>query len=65
MTTERPNVTLTGRYPIGEAAKKLGIHRETLRARIKDGTVKCKYRRNNLRKVILGSEIIKFWESAF
>ncbi len=53
---------MTGRYPIGEAAKKLGIHRDTLRARIKEGTVKCKYRRN-LRKVILGSEIIRFWES--
>ena len=65
MTTTRPDVALTGRYPIGEAAKKLGIHRDTLRARIKDGSVKCKYRRNNLRKIILGSEIIRFWEQTF
>lgn len=63
MTTERPDVTMTGRYPIGVAAKKLGIDRGTLRARIKDGTVKCKHRRDNLRIVVLGSEIIRFWEA--
>lgn len=63
MTTERPAVTATGRYPIGEAAKKLGVCRDTLRARIEDGTVKCQYRRDNLRKMISGSEILKYWES--
>lgn len=56
---------MTGRYPIGEAAKKLGVHRDTLRARIKDGSVKCRLRKDNMRKVILGSEIIRFWEQTF
>lgn len=65
MTTTRPDVSLTGRYPIGEAAMKLGINRCTLREKIKEGTVKCKFRRDNLRKVILGSEIIRYWESSF
>nr|DAE42619.1 MAG TPA: Pyocin activator protein PrtN [Caudoviricetes sp.] len=65
MTTTRPEVTMTGRYPIGEAAKKLGVHRDTLRARIKDGSVKCRLRKDNMRKVILGSEIIRFWEQTF
>lgn len=65
MTTTRPEVTMTGRYPIGEAAKKLGVHRDTLRARIKDGSVKCRFRKDNMRKVILGSEIIRFWEQTF
>ena len=65
MITTRPEVTMTGRYPIGEAAKKLGVHRDTLRARIKDGSVKCRFRKDNMRKVILGSEIIRFWEQTF
>lgn len=65
MTTTRPEVALTGRYPIGVAAQCLGIDRHTLQRKIKDGTVKCKFRRDSLRKVILGSEIIRFWESAF
>lgn len=62
MTTERPTVSLTGRYPIGKAAALLGVHRDTLRARIKDGTVRCEFREDNLRKIITGREILKFWE---
>lgn len=52
-----------GRYPIGKAAKLLGICRDTLRARIDDGTVMCSFRSDNLRKMITGSEILKYWDS--
>lgn len=65
MITTRPEVALTSRYPIGAAAEALGIDRHTLQRKIKDGTIKCKFRRDNLRKVILGSEIIRYWESSF
>lgn len=62
MTTERPEVSLTGRYPIGKAAALLGVHRDTLRARIQDGTIHCEFRGDNLRKIITGRELIKYWE---
>lgn len=64
MTTERPNISPTGRYPIGKAAQLLGVCRDTLRSRIADGTVKCKLRRDNLRKSIPGSELLRYWESS-
>lgn len=63
MTSERPQVSESGRYPIGEAAKKLGMCRDTLRAKIERGDIKCSFRRDTLRKVITGKELLRFWEA--
>lgn len=63
MTTEEPKVTPTGRYSSNEAAKALGIHRNTLRSYTDKGYIRCKFRRNTYRPFYMGSEILRFWRA--
>lgn len=63
MTTTEPIVSPTNRYSIAEAAKILGIHRNTLRLHTESGLIKCGFRRQNARRFYTGSEIMKYWKS--
>ena len=63
MTTERPQVTKDGRYPIGVAAKKLGVHRSTLLKYTDEKKIKCHYNRANGRKIYYGTDILTLWVS--
>ena len=63
MTTERPNVTKDGRYPIGVAAKKLGLNRGTLLTYAKQKKIKYHTSRTNGRKIFLGTDILTLWIS--
>ncbi len=63
MTTECPAVVQNGRYSVTEAAKALGCTRQTINAKVRDGILRCGYRRTNGRKFFLGSEIIRYWKS--
>lgn len=64
MTATEPNVALTGRYPIGEAAELLGVHRNTLRRWADAGEIKCGNRRvGRMSKFFLGSELLRFWRA--
>lgn len=63
ITAIEPNVTLNGRYSVGEASAVLGIHRNSLRKYTEQGFIKCGYRRQTARKFYLGSEILRFWRA--
>ena len=63
ITSNRPQVALDGKYPIGQASAILGIDRKTLRKYNESGLIKCGYRRESARKFFLGSELIRFWEA--
>ena len=67
MVNEEPNVSLTARFSIGEAAKILGCHRNALRRYTKVGPtgINCQYRKSNGRKFSTGLEIVKFWRKSF
>lgn len=56
-------MTPTGRYSIGEAAKLLGLHRNTLLRYTNEGFIKCGFRRDTAKKFFTGEEILKFWRA--
>lgn len=64
ITAEPPQVTLSGKYSIGEAANKLGIHRGTLLKHTEAGLIKCGWRRTG-RKFYTGTEIMRYWKAEF
>lgn len=63
ITAEEPKVAQTARYSITQAAKILGIHRNTLRGYTKEGKIKFGVHKNNDRLFYSGYEIVKFWRS--
>lgn len=63
ITPIEPQVRQTGRYPAGEAAQLLGIHRNTLKKYTDAGAIKCGFRRESGRKFYAGSEILRFWKA--
>lgn len=63
MVAIQPNIDMNGRYSIGEAAKLLGLHRNTLRIYTEQGYVKCGYRKATARKFYMGSELIRLWKA--
>lgn len=62
MTTERPQVSLAGKYSIVQAARILGVDRKTISRKITEGIIAFTTRADNGRKVISGREILKYWE---
>lgn len=60
MTNEVPDVIPKGRYTVKEAAQKLGISCTTIYRYISSNIISCMLRPNGQR-VILGSEITRFW----
>ena len=64
MTQFEPRVSASGRYPIGQAAQILGVHRNTLRRYNDQGLIKSGNRRfGRMEKFFLGSEILRFWRA--
>lgn len=63
MTTQKPEVSNTGRYSIQEASRLLGITRGTIYKYIRSGDIKCGVRKHNLRMFITGQEIERFWKA--
>ena len=63
ITAIEPQVNLTGRYTVTQTCKHLGIHRNTLRRYTDEGFIKCSFRKESARKVYLGKEILRFWNS--
>ena len=57
------NVNPKGLYPMGEAAKALGIDRSTLRRKTEAGIIKCQYRRDTGRRMYRGAELIRYHEA--
>lgn len=65
MTVTEPTVIASGRYPVGEASKILGIDRKTLYRHTTDGLIKCGFRRANRRRFYTGSEILRYWKAQY
>lgn len=57
---EMPDVKKTSRYTVGQAAKILGVHRNTLCAYCNQGLIKYTFRIGR-KKLIMGHELIRFW----
>lgn len=62
MTTNEPQVTLNGLYPVCEASKILGIDRSTLRRHTEEGLIKFTCSRANGRKRYEGRELLRYWK---
>lgn len=60
MVNSCPDVTPKGRYTIKEAASKLEVSATTIYRYIKSEMISCLVRPNGQR-IILGSEITRFW----
>jgi excisionase family DNA binding protein len=63
MTAIEPEVPLTGRYSMTEAAAILGISRQTLYNWCEQGLIQYCERRVNKRRIILGREIIRCFKA--
>jgi len=61
MTTQKPKVNRSDRYPIGKAAEILGISRSTLLRHTKSEDINCSFARSSHRKIYTGEEIINYW----
>lgn len=66
MVNEEPKLSPTARYAIGEAAKILGISRNTLRKHTNTGPagIDCGFRKSNGRKFYTGLDIMRYWRAA-
>lgn len=60
MVNNAPDVMPKGRYTIKEAASKLGVSITTVYRYVENEIISCMIRPNG-QKVILGSEITRFW----
>lgn len=63
MIETEPKVKPEGLYSVTQTAIILGVNRQTIRRYAKNGDLKFKIRKATLRKVIKGSEILRFWRS--
>lgn len=64
ITPIEPIVNASSRYSIGEAAKILGVHRNSILNYTKAGLLKCGIRKATKRKFYTGLEILKFWRTS-
>ena len=64
ITAVEPEVNATSRYSIAEAAKILGVHRNSILNYTKEGLLKCGIRKATKRKYYTGLELLKFWRSS-
>ena len=62
MTSEPPKVKESGRYPIGEAAKHLGISPRHLLRLAVAGDIKFTVSRRNAKKYFSGKELLRYWQ---
>lgn len=63
ITTLPPDVHPEGRYSTTDAARVLGISRNTLRAHAAQGHISFGIRRCNGRRFYLGRHIMAFWKA--
>lgn len=65
MTGVEPVLPPMRRYTTGETCSILGIHRNTLRRRTADGSIRCGYRKSGSRMFpyYLGKDIVRFWRA--
>lgn len=64
MTPIEPTVNVASRYSVGEAAKILGVHRNSILNYTKAGLLKYGVRKATKKKFYTGLELIKFWRAS-
>ncbi len=64
MTSEEPNVLLTGQYDTKQTCKALGICRETLRKYTEQGHIRVRHRLVNMRPYYTGKAILDCWRAS-
>ncbi len=65
MIATEPQVAPSGRYSITEAARALGISRDTLRRHTIAQKIKCGVRKANNKKFYKGIDILAYWKAQF
>jgi excisionase family DNA binding protein len=60
MTPTEPELAMTGRYPIGQAAQLLGIHRNTLRRYTENRLIRAHVKSSG-RLYYLGCDLRRLW----
>lgn len=65
ITPEEPKVALTGRYCTSQAAKALGVHRNTIRNYADAGLLKFKTRRKDGRRFYTGQALLALWRTYY
>ena len=64
MTNDEPKVTTSGRYPVCEAARRLGCHRQTLWRYADRLKISPSYNRINNRQYFTGRQLLRIWRAA-
>lgn len=57
-----PDIADTGQYSVGEAARLLGVHRNTLNRYVKERLLRCHYHRSG-RKFFYGRDLVRCWRA--
>ena len=65
MVTTPPNIPLSARLELREAAEALGVDKSSIQRWTKDGRLACGIKKSNNRKFWLGSELIRFWKASY
>lgn len=63
MVSEKPKIEATSRYSVTQAAKLLGLHRNTIRKYCNAGILNYTFRIGK-KKLIRGKELIELWNFA-
>ena len=63
MVHEEPKCVDTARFKAADAARMLGIHRNTLRLHTIAGHIHCVFTRQSNRPYYTGSEIKRYWRT--
>lgn len=61
ISLDLPKLEATSRYSVGQAAKALGVHRNTICKYCNSGILKYSYRVGK-KKLIDGTELIRLWK---
>ena len=65
MITEKPNISLTARIGICEAAKVMAVSKSTIDYWTRNNKLRCHYHAHNGRRFWTGADLIHFWQKEY
>lgn len=63
ITSENPKIKAQSRYTLSQAAKVMGVHRNTVARWIETGLISSERGQRSRRRFIMGSELRKLWRN--
>ena len=63
MRTDEPQITMSGRYPVCEAARRLGCNRKTLHKWAQYFNINPHYNKDTGRSTFTGQQLMKLWRA--